>query len=184
LAAAEAGGLRIVELARWDPHLPQLDYSYTTTGYYDVVSTSGAQGWRIELALKSFDGPVEKAFSQRMFEAHVEEPRAFAAVLGEEQVGWVEVGYERWNNRARIWQLLVREGFRRRGVGSLLMARAVEVAREKGARMLALETQSCNVPAISFYLKQGFVLIGLDSAAYSNSDVERREVRLELGLAL
>lgn len=47
--------------------------------------------------------------------------------------------------------------------------------------MLVLETQSCNVSAIAFYLKHGFELMGLDTAAYSNEDVERGEVRLEFG---
>lgn len=47
--------------------------------------------------------------------------------------------------------------------------------------MLVLETQSCNVQAISFYRKQGFELVGLDSAAYSNDNIEKGEVRLEFG---
>jgi ribosomal protein S18 acetylase RimI-like enzyme len=64
------------------------------------------------------------------------------------------------------------------------MNHAVKVAKERGARMLVLETQSCNVPAINFYLKFGFKLIGFDVAAYSNKDVERKEVRLEFGLKL
>ena len=50
--------------------------------------------------------------------------------------------------------------------------------------MLVLETQTCDVPAINFYLKFGFELIGFDAAAYSNEDVEKKEVRLELGLRL
>jgi ribosomal protein S18 acetylase RimI-like enzyme len=64
------------------------------------------------------------------------------------------------------------------------MKHAIEIARQKGARMLVLETQSCNASAIKFYVKQGFDLIGFDMAAYSNEDVKRREVRLELGLPL
>jgi ribosomal protein S18 acetylase RimI-like enzyme len=50
--------------------------------------------------------------------------------------------------------------------------------------MLIVETQSCNVPAINFYLKHGFKLIGFDVTAYSNEDIERKEVRLEFGLKL
>ena len=50
-----------------------------------------------------------------------------------------------------------------------------------GARMIILETQSCNVPAISFYLKHGFELVGFDAASYSNKDLEKGEVRMEFG---
>lgn len=64
------------------------------------------------------------------------------------------------------------------------MRHAVKVARERGARMLVLETQTWDVPAIDFYLAFRFKLVGFDVAAYSNEDVERKEVRLELGLKL
>ncbi len=94
----------------------------------------------------------------------------------------MELSLEKWNNRLRIWELLVREDFRRKGIGSKLVNRAVEAAREKRARMIVLETQSCNVSAIGFYLRHGFELIGFDSAAYSNQDIGKGEVRLEFGL--
>ena len=64
------------------------------------------------------------------------------------------------------------------------MNRAVKVAKEKGARMLVLETQTNKETAIKFYLNFGFKLIGLDIAAYSNEDIEKKEIRLELGLKL
>jgi hypothetical protein len=64
------------------------------------------------------------------------------------------------------------------------MNHAVAIARQKGARMLVLETQTNNVTAIDFYLRFGFDLIGLDTAAYSDDDVGKREVRLEMGMRL
>jgi ribosomal protein S18 acetylase RimI-like enzyme len=84
----------------------------------------------------------------------------------------------------RIWELLIKEEHRRKGIGTQLMQHAIKMAKEKGARMLVLETQSCNVKAIQFYLKHGYKLIGFDTAAYSNQDIEKKEVRLELGLKL
>lgn len=56
----------------------------------------------------------------------------------------------------------------------MLMSHAFKAAKEKGARMLVLERQSCNVPAIAFYLKQGLTLIGFNGTAYSNEDNEKR----------
>jgi ribosomal protein S18 acetylase RimI-like enzyme len=64
------------------------------------------------------------------------------------------------------------------------MKHAITIAKEKNARMLVLETQSCNVDAIRFYLAHGFQLIGFDTTAYSNQDIEKGEIRLELGLKL
>ena len=57
-------------------------------------------------------------------------------------------------------------------------------AVQSGARMAVLETQSCNENAIAFYRKNGFEIIGFDLYAYSNTDPERHEVRLEMGKKL
>ena len=88
------------------------------------------------------------------------------------------------NNRMRVTELWVREGYRRRGLGSRLLAFAREEGRREGRRALVLETQSCNTDAIAFYLHEGLSLIGLDTCCYSNEDIARGEVRLELGAAL
>lgn len=58
------------------------------------------------------------------------------------------------------------------------------IAKESHARMLVLETQSCNEKAIAFYKKHGFEVIGFDLCAYSNEDLERCEVRIEMGKKL
>ena len=57
-------------------------------------------------------------------------------------------------------------------------------AAASGARMIVLETQSCNEAAIAFYRKNGFSVIGFDLYAYSNTDPERHEVRIEMGKKL
>jgi ribosomal protein S18 acetylase RimI-like enzyme len=175
--------IRIVELKKNEP-LPKQRYHYVTSGYYDLMIHRESEGWKAELVLRSLEKPWEKNFESQFFEEYVEEPKAFAAELGGEPVGWIELGYHKWNNRMRVWELLVKEEFRGRGIGRLLIECAVRLAKERGARMLVLETQSCNVPAIGFYLKLGFELVGFDSTAYSNDDAQKREVRLELGLRL
>ena len=70
----------------------------------------------------------------------------------------------------------------RRGssVGTVLLDAIQEAAAASGARMIVLETQSCNENAIAFYRKNGFEIIGFDLYAYSNDDPERHEVRLEM----
>jgi ribosomal protein S18 acetylase RimI-like enzyme len=176
--------VRITELARTDASSIKLHYRYLTPAYYDLSICHEADSWKIALALKHFMEPVERASDSRFYEEFVEEPRAFAAELDRNQVGWMELGYHKWNNRMRVWEILVKEEYRKKGIGTLLMDHAVKIAKEKGARALVLETQSCNAPAISFYLKHGFELIGFDSTAYSNDDLQKKEVRLEMGLKL
>ena len=57
-------------------------------------------------------------------------------------------------------------------------------AEDAGARMLILETQSCNENAIAFYKKNGFEIVGFDLYAYTNHDPEAHKVRLEMGKKL
>lgn len=178
------GEVRIVELDKTQVTPPRLQYRYMTDGHYALRISRNSSSWQMELALQRSPKPLEKRFWGGLFEEFVEEPRVFAAEIEGRQVGWMELGYHKWNNRMRIWQFLVEEESRRKGIGSKLLGRALAVAREKSARMLVLETQSCNIPAIEFYLRHGFELVGFDSSAYSNEDVEKGEIRLEFGLPL
>ena len=60
------------------------------------------------------------------------------------------------------------------------MERITGTAVSLGARMVVLETQSCNENAIAFYKRTDFGIIGFDLYSYSNSDPERHEVRIEM----
>jgi ribosomal protein S18 acetylase RimI-like enzyme len=172
----------IAELAKNDVHLKEIGSKYTSSHYYDVSVRGNSECWRIELTRKAFDETLNKDYHDKLFEDHVQEPRVFAARAGDKEVGWIELGYDRWNNRMRVWEFLVAEDFRKKGIGTLLMNHAIRIAREKGARMLVLETQTNNATAIDFYLRFGFQFMGLDTTAYSNDDVGKREVRLEMGM--
>jgi len=176
--------ITLVELLKNDAYLKEIGSKYLTSHYYDVSVHGELGSWRIELVRKPFEKTLDKNYHGKLFEDHIEEPRVFVAVCENKQVGWIELGYDRWNNRMRVWEFLVEEEFRMRGIGTLLMNHAVKVAKEKGARMLVLETQTNKDTAIKFYLNFGFRLIGLDVAAYSNEDIEKKEIRLELGLKL
>jgi len=181
----KTGSIRIVELSRTEAYLRVLPRSrYSTREYYDLSVQHEPGCWRISLIRKTFEKEIEKEYKGRLFEDHAEEPRVFAALINDKEVGWIELGYSKWNNRMRVWEFLVEKGFRRRGIGTLLMKKAVRIAKDRGARMLVLETQTNLVPAIDFYEAFGFEFIGFDTAAYSNEDVDKKEVRLELGMKL
>ena len=80
-----------------------------------------------------------------------------------------------------VTELWVHESLRRQGIAHQLMAVAKEQAVLEHRRAIILETQSCNVGAISFYQQEGFEPIGIASCCYSNCDLERREVRINMG---
>jgi ribosomal protein S18 acetylase RimI-like enzyme len=176
--------VRIFELFKQKLPFSKLKFRYSTKEHYAVTIRRKKDRWEVKLVLEALLKPIEKRFEGGLFQDFVDEPRVFAAELEGKQVGWIELGFHKWNNRMRIWELLVEERFRRKGIGTILVDHAVKLSKKRKARMLVVETQSCNVSAINFYLKHGFELIGFDTGAYSNEDIERREVRLEFGLKI
>jgi GNAT superfamily N-acetyltransferase len=57
------------------------------------------------------------------------------------------------------------------GVGSVLLAAALQWARANGLLRVVLETQSKNYPAICFAQKHGLVYCGYNDRYYPNQDV-------------
>ena len=157
----------------------ELVFRYESAFYYDPVLAETPEGWTLTLKKTPFPAPVAKQFTDVLLSDWLEDPRVFAAEGDGRVLGFLELSREGWNNRMRVSNLWVAEDFRRQGIGAALMGRAEEEALRAGARALVLETQSCNHPAIRFYRRQGFGLIGLDLTAYSQTDAEKQEVRLE-----
>ena len=154
---------------------------YHTGGYYDIcASESGFQ-----LNYTPLETTVERSFDDAFFGEWLEAPVAFGAFERGTLIGYVEGSLESWNNRFRISNICVFDDSERgHGVGAALMDAIQQAAEATGARMIVLETQSCNEAAIGFYRKNGFRVIGFDLYAYSNTDPERHEVRIEMGKKL
>lgn len=161
-----------------------IQFRYHTTHYYDLEVETLTDGVRFTLQRKPFDNVVKKSFDSNLFSDHLIEPQVFVAERDGHLMGVLELSVEDWANRLRIANIWVTEGGRRQGLGKRLMAKAVAVAREQKRRGLVLETQTCNDPAIQFYQACGFRVIGFDCTHYSNEDIARKEVRLEMGLDL
>ena len=163
---------------------------YTTETYYDIVSQRAEDGWTVRLEKKRFDSPVthypeEYDFPDRLYQDHWVGAKAWGILSGEgEPLACIETCPEEWSNRLVVAELWVTEELRQQGIGHRLMAIAKKQAAEEGRRAIILETQSCNTGAIAFYESEGFRLIGGDLCCYSNRDIERREVRLNMGLLL
>ncbi len=152
---------------------------YKTNGYYDIRPDTS--GFRIEY--RPFGKTVEKSFDDVYFNEWLEAPEGYGAFENGRMIGYVEGTPETWNNRYRISNIFIAdETNRRRGLGTRLMDTILPGALKSGARMIVIETQSCNVNAIAFYRKNGFEIIGFDLYSYSNTDPDRHEVRIEMGM--
>lgn len=76
-----------------------------------------------------------------------------------------------WNRTLWLIDLRVREESRRKGVGRVLVRELKSRARDSNRRGIAVETQTTNFGAVSFYRSLGFRVSGFDDRLYPGEDV-------------
>jgi ribosomal-protein-alanine N-acetyltransferase len=70
---------------------------------------------------------------------------------------------------AHITNIAVREKYRRRGIGELLLISLIELSLELGAHLVTLEVRASNTTAQNLYAKYGFVEVGLRRGYYTDN---------------
>ncbi len=82
-------------------------------------------------------------------------------------VGFVGLWYQA--GEAHIVSIAVREEYRRRGLGELLLIGAVEMAVRRGQQVVTLEVRKSNESAQALYRKYGFEQTGLRRRYYADN---------------
>ena len=163
-----------------------LPIEYTSKEYYDVNMQRTDDGFQISIQKKKFTKPFihsleDCEYQDKLYEDWWEDAEAFGITEDNKLLAAIEICPESWTNRLIITELFVDEKLRGQGYGKKLLDIAKKITVEKNYRTLILETQSSNINAVDFYLHAGFTLIGFDSCCYTNTDLERKEVRLNMG---
>lgn len=159
----------------------RFNVSYMTDGYYDIQRDDN--DFRIEH--KRFDKRVIKSFDDEFFGEWLEKPVGYGLFDNEKLVGYIEGSIESWNKRFRISNICIFDkSLRHQGLGRMLLDTIMEDVKKSDVRMVVLETQSCNERAIAFYRSYGFEIIGFDLYSYSNDDVKKHEIRIEMGMKI
>lgn len=162
----------------------QMLYKYTSEKYYEMRMERKNNGWNFSLTEERFVAPFVKELEEEIFEPYKEGSEVYLAELNGEESAIMVIQQMEWNNTLLIHNLYVDERFKKNGIGRSLIEVAKKRASELGVRSLTLETQTSNYPAVQFYLKNGFELIGFNSISYTNGDVKNHEVRIEMGYML
>lgn len=178
--------LEIQELSKENWKGTLLPVSYLSDYYYDICIEKTEDGFHIPIQKKQFEAtfrhlPEDGEYPDRLYEDWWENARAFGIVEDGTLLAAIEICPEEWSNRLLITELFVGEEIRGQGYGRKLIDLAKTITIQNKYRVLMLETQSSNVNAVDFYLHEGFTLIGFDTCCYTNNDVERREVRFNMG---
>jgi ribosomal protein S18 acetylase RimI-like enzyme len=158
------------------------------TGYisdekYAVTKSEDGDHTIFDIQLVKLDNPHQANFEQDFrgedYARYVEmlvQGHSFGAYHHGKLVALAISEVNDWNRSLRIWEFQVMEDYRSRGIGRALMERVISKAVESKFRIIVLETQNTNVPAIRFYRRLGFTLEALDLSLYTNEDVESGEV--------
>ena len=82
-------------------------------------------------------------------------------------VGYVGVWY--MAGEAHIVSIAVREAYRRKGLGELLLIGSIEMAMHRDCQCVTLEARVSNDPAKTLYAKYGFDEVGMRRRYYSDN---------------
>ena len=91
---------------------------------------------------------------------------AYFAFSGSDCVGQILLA-KNWNGYVHVEDLSVGEAFRRKGIGTMLLSKAYEWAKENNIDALSVECQDNNIYASRFFSKNGFEIGGVNTELYA-----------------
>ncbi|MGE7604844.1 GNAT family N-acetyltransferase [Peribacillus sp. NPDC097675] len=101
-----------------------------------------------------------------------EDKSLFLAYMNDTCIGQIRI-IKDWNRFCYIENIATKKAYRGSGVGKLLLNKAEEWAKQRNLIGMSLETQDDNLGACRFYVKQGFLLGGVDTLKQSyNPNIE------------
>jgi GNAT superfamily N-acetyltransferase len=109
--------------------------------------------------------------------------RVLVAVSGGKVIGHLQLVDTGNPDRMEIKNMAVRERYRRRGVGRLLIDAAVDVAAAEGVTELLVATAAADTGNLRFYQRQGFRLRSVERDAFTAASGYPPGLRIE-GIAL
>lgn len=160
------------------------EHGYTSSARYVAHKTEDAQRTVITLDLVPLERPYEKTWDKsdaeefQRYQDYARQGYSLGAYDGSRLVGIALTEARWWHRTLWLWEFHVAPVYRRMGIGRRLMEALVSIARQARFRVITLETQSTNVPAIAFYRALGFAIDSLDLSFYTNHDVPDGEVAI------
>lgn len=108
----------------------------------------------------------------------------FIGAYDEDQCIGLAILRHEWHKFLYLYDLKVNADYRGRHIGVMLIQRSKEIALEHGYRGLYTQGQDNNLAACLFYLKNGFVIGGLDTHIYTGTSQEgKRDILFYLDMA-
>lgn len=174
--------MHIIPLPKEQYDYFELHYTFTTKEHYCVELIQEKEEMSVRYIREKYDEPKDISNIDTLYQEYWQNAEAYAVCEDETEkiLGYVEIASDEWNNRLRMTQLLVLPEARGKGAGRFLVDFVKGIAKEREYRIIVLEAQNYNTPAIDFYLASGFKFCGGNVYFYSNEDIEDDEIMLEM----
>jgi ribosomal protein S18 acetylase RimI-like enzyme len=88
-----------------------------------------------------------------------------------EVLGYIDLEAQPDQGIGWIHHLVIAPAHRRTGIGTSLLARSLQHARQSGLAHVMVVVQSKNFPAVTFLQRSGFIFCGYNERFYRNQDI-------------
>ncbi|NYT03123.1 MAG: ribosomal protein S18-alanine N-acetyltransferase [Candidatus Methanofastidiosa archaeon] len=130
----------------------------------------------IELEYQNFEYPYPPEIINFLYESYRD---TFLVVEKDTEVIGFVIGIVQ-KKEGHILVIAIRDDFKRKGIGTFLMKKLIDIYEKKGINRLKLEVRVSNIAAISMYKHLGFKITNRLKRYYENGEdglLLRREMR-------
>ncbi len=154
---------------------------YRTSEVYSVSKLESDFSYELKIDRQVLDQTYTKIWETKdssvdFFNDVINEKYSYGAYIDKKLVGFVLLSRISWNNTLWIENIRVKESLQGHGIGFKLLSKCIAVAKEIGVRLVGLEAQSTNYPAVQFYKKFGFLITGIDLERYPQRSGDMEQV--------
>lgn len=135
----------------------------------EIVLSPAEIGCAAELAEIAASSDFCAKWSGADFESEIDNKfaRIYTALCGKEIVGFA--AFRLCAEEGELTNFAVKAQYRRRGIGSMLLAKGIKSALSEGVKKITLEVSEKNSAAIALYEKFKFKTVSVRKKFYNNS---------------
>jgi len=162
---------------------------YKTSKIFQVQMIQNDASLSFDIVEKQLDEAYIKTWKPASdnlsyFQEIIDQGHSFGVYKSNKLIGFALLSFYAWNNSMWIENIRISEAYHGMGIGQTVIDHIIQYGKNKKARILGLETQSTNYPAIKFYEKCGFDVSGIDFARYPQrtNDLEQVAILMKVDL--
>lgn len=156
---------------------------YRTNKIYLINQINEGSSIKIEIKNHKLNEDYTKEWkdpksSMKYFEDIINQGYSLGVYKDKKLIGFSLMSYYGWNNSMWIENIRISEKHQGKSIGKKLIKEIKKISKRKKARILGLETQSTNYPAIQFYKSCGFSISGVDFVRYPQRENDLEQVAI------